>query len=72
MEALAADPTAAAAAKPLVASLGQICAGLADEAEQLEQQQQQMDLEGVIKSGSGSSSSSYANAAEAALGVAIR
>lgn len=58
---------AAAAAAPVVAALGQICAGLADEAEQNDAA---MDVEGE---GAGkASSSSYAHAAEAAMGVAIR
>jgi hypothetical protein len=58
---------AAAAAAPVVAALGQICAGLADEAEQMDAA---MDVEA---DGPGkSSSSSYASAAEAAMGVAIR
>jgi hypothetical protein len=64
-ETLAAGGTAAAAA-PVVAALGQICAGLADEAEQIDAA---MDVEGE---GPGKSSSSYASAAEAAMGVAIR
>jgi hypothetical protein len=57
---------AAAAAAPIVAALGQICAGLADEAEQMDAA---MDAEAE---GPSKSSSSYAHAAEAAMGVAIR
>lgn len=62
---------AAALATPVVSALGQICAGLSDEAEQREQEAMQVDMEGTGAVGR-SGSNSYASAAEAALGTAIR
>ncbi|KAF8071289.1 uhpC [Scenedesmus sp. PABB004] len=67
-EALAAGGAAALAA-PLLAALGEICAGLADEAEQRDAGA--MDLDGEPPAGP-AASAGYASAAEAALGAAIR
>lgn len=71
LEALAAGGAASLAA-PIVTNLGQICAGLSDEAEQLEQEAMQMDVEGREGAVGPTGSRSYASAAEAALGTAIR
>lgn len=68
---------AAAEATPLLRSLGEVCAGLADEAGDQEAAAAQADMEagddgGERGAGLARASAAYSAAAEAAIGVAIR